>query len=152
MLTILSRIELFAALPLEGLAALAEQGRRRSFRAVSLIMRQGDVCQFMHVIVKGRVRVQRWHPSLTAPMVLEELGPGEVVGELGVLDGEACSDTVVAVEDTETLELSPAELAETLLRFPSVSAVLLPTLSRRLRSIDELDAQMARNGWSHIRP
>ena len=141
MQTILARIELFAAIPLEGLAALAERGRKRTFFALGLLMRQGDVCQFMHVIVKGRVRVERWHPALTAPMVLEELGPGELVGELGVLDDKPRSDAVVAVEDTETLELDRATLAQTLLRFPNASSVLLPVLSRQLRSIDEFVPQ-----------
>lgn len=40
-----------------------------------------------HRIERGRVRVERAHPQLTEPILLAELGPGEVVGEMGVLDG-----------------------------------------------------------------
>lgn len=146
LLDILSEVELFAAIPPEGLAVLATQGDRRAFRPFSQIMRQGDLGHALHIIMKGRVRLERWHPSLVAPMALEELGPGEVVGELGVLDGRPISDTVTAIDDTETVEFHAAALADIVLRFPGVSAALLAALSRHLRNPAELAEQMARDG------
>lgn len=68
-------------------------------------MRQGDVSDCMFVIASGRVRVERRHPVLTAPLTIAELGVGGVVGEIGLRDGEYLSATVTAIEDTETVAL-----------------------------------------------
>jgi CRP/FNR family cyclic AMP-dependent transcriptional regulator len=81
---------------------------------------------------------------LPFPVVLDELGAGDLVGEMGVLDGEARSATVVAIETTVALELSAATLAATVLRHPEATTELLRLLSRRLRSTDELAVQLVR--------
>ena len=60
-----------------------------------------------------------------------------------MLDGEPLRDAVVALEPTETIELSAAALAGAMLAHPEL-AELLPTFSRRLRTIDELAAQHRR--------
>lgn len=140
----LSQVEMFKALPLDGLSALAQQGQQRSFPAGAQLMAQGEVGETMYVILQGRVRVERSHPDLIEPLVLAELGPGEVVGEMGVLDDAPRSATVIAVEQTETLELTAPALAQTILRYPAVAGALLRLLSRRLRTTDELAAELAR--------
>src|SRR5690349_8943792 len=107
----LSQIELFRGIPLEALARLAEYGQLCSFQAGEPLMRQGDRSEALHVILKGRVRVERQNPSHDEPLVLAEFLPGDVVGEMGVLEGAPRSATVSALEETETLGLSAATLA-----------------------------------------
>jgi CRP-like cAMP-binding protein len=75
---------------------------------------------------------------------LAELGPNDVVGEMGLLDNAPRSATVAALEDTETLEIHATVMALVLMDYPQVAAALLRTLSRRLRSADELAADLAR--------
>jgi CRP-like cAMP-binding protein len=101
-------------------------------------MTQGELSTTMHVIVAGKVRAERTHPDLLVSVVLAELGPGEVVGEMGVLENEPRSATVTALEPTETVELSQEALMQTITRYPEVSTSLLRMLSRRIRSTDEL--------------
>lgn len=108
-------------------------------------MQQGDPADVVHVITRGLVRIERIHPSLLEPLVLAELGPGEVVGEMGVLDGSPRSATATAAEPTDTVELSAALLKEILERFPQATAGLLRILTTRLRSTDELIAYFAAN-------
>jgi CRP/FNR family transcriptional regulator len=98
----------------------------------------------MHIIVEGRVRVSRSHAELLQPVVLAELGPGEIVGEMGLLDNEPRVATVTAIADTLTLELSDSALCLTLLQFPEVIPSLLSTLSRRLRNTDALLQEITR--------
>ncbi len=102
-----------------------------------MLMRQGDPSLSLYVILSGRVRVDRTTESGTT-MTLAELGPDEIVGEMGVLDAEPRTATVTALADTETLELQASALAIALLESPAVSSGLLRILSRRLRSTDEL--------------
>jgi CRP-like cAMP-binding protein len=139
----LAAVALFKDLPEPGLQMLAERGRPRHFATGEVIMRQGDASDTLHVITRGRVRVQRDQASET-PLVLAELGPNDVVGEMGLLDNAPRSATVAALEDTETLEIHATVMALVLMDHPQVAAALLRTLSRRLRSADELAADLAR--------
>ena len=141
--TKLDHIRIFQAIPLDGLTRLAERGHPRLFPAGSILMRQGETAEVMYVILSGKVRVERHHPDLVDPVVLADLGPGEVVGEMGLLDGQPRSATVTALEDTETLEMDGADLAYTVLRYPEVSMALMQTIIRRLRILDELAAHMS---------
>lgn len=148
----LSKVTLFAGISLDGLSALARQGVHHTFPAGRELMRQGDVSETMYIILSGRVRVERSHPALAMPLVLEEMGPGEVVGEMGVVDRMPRSATVTAMEDTETLELGALALMETLAQYPEVASALLHILSQRLRSTDELIEEMLRRRQSGATP
>ena len=116
------------------------------------MMQQGEVSDCMHIILSGRVLIERVHPALPQPILLANIGPGDIVGEMGLLDGEPRSATVTAAEDTQTLELSSAALAQALLEAPEVSAALLRTLSQRLRTTDALVAEAIRRGWLSSEP
>ena len=143
MKTPLDGVALFKELPEPGLQMLAERGRPRHFATGEVIMRQGDASDALYVITSGRVRVERDQAAET-PLVLAELGAGDVIGEMGLLDGGPRSATVTAIEDTETLEIHATVLAVVVMQYPQITTALLRTLSRRLRSADELADQLAR--------
>ena len=138
---------LFKGLPDGTLSALAIRGRTRYFPADAVLMEQGEVSNCMHIIVSGRVLIERSHPALPQPVLLANIGPGEVVGEMGLFDGQPRSATVTAAEATETLELGAAVVAQTLLEAPEVATALLSILSQRLRTTDALVAEAIRKGW-----
>jgi CRP/FNR family transcriptional regulator, cyclic AMP receptor protein len=146
LLHLLSEVPLFEVIPPDGLAELARLGNRRAYGAASRLMRPGDTSHSLHIILTGRVRLERSHPALVAPVTLDELGPGEIVGDLGVLDAEPHSDTVTAITQTETIELAAGALASVVLQFPEASAGLLAVLSGRLQSPSELAEKLARDG------
>ena len=124
---------------------LSRRGRIREFPIGSTLMRQGDASETMYVILSGRVRVERASADLTAPQVLAEFGPDEVVGEVGVLDGGARTATVTAVTETRALELHRTALAVVLIEYPAVAAELLRILSNRLRTADDLVEHILRD-------
>lgn len=148
MLAVLSQIELFRSFSTEGLARLAGRSRSITFAPGSLLVRQGDARGILYVIVAGRVRVERWHPQLTEPVVLTELGPGDVIGEVGMLDDEPSATSVTATEEVCVAELSAAAVTQVLLRQAEAAPVLLQTFSRHLRTIDELATRAAQRGWN----
>jgi CRP-like cAMP-binding protein len=129
-------------IPADGLSYMLERGSLRVFPAGGTLMRQGEVGDSVHVVLSGRVRVERFHKELIGPLWICDLGPVEVVGEMGVLDGEPRSATVVAIEDTGTLEVSGETLQELIDRYPDVSRALLRMLSQRLGRTDELVEQV----------
>jgi len=143
---IISQVDFFEPLPSVALAALVTRARTQTFRTGSLIMRQGEFSPALHVIVRGRVHVERAHPLMAESLVLAEAEAGDVVGELGILDGDPCLDTIRAVEDTDTMEFAAGSLVTVLLDIPELSPVWLPRLSRRLRTHAELTTSACRNG------
>lgn len=148
----LADVDVFQDFTPEGLDRLATQGRLRRFPPGEPLLLQGEVGGVMYVIVRGRVRRERSHPSLSEPAEILELGPGESVGELGVLDLTPWPETVTAIEETETLELSALLLAETMLLYPVPALGLLSSLSRSVRTLAGLeervqDLRSRRSDW-----
>jgi CRP/FNR family cyclic AMP-dependent transcriptional regulator len=134
----LDPVGLFRSASAEARRTLSERGRPRVFKSGDVLMRQGEQGDAMHVILSGRVRVERTPPGETGPRLLAELGPNDVVGEIGVLDGGPRTATVTALEETQTLELHRTLLAVVLIQHPDVASELLRTLSQRLRTTDEI--------------
>src|SRR4029078_13690868 len=102
----------------------------------------------LHVITRGRVRVDCDQPG-DLPLVLAELGAGDVIGEMGLRDGGPCLETGTALEDTETLELHATVMAVVVMQYPQVAAALLRTRRGRLRTGDELADSLARRPPPH---
>jgi CRP-like cAMP-binding protein len=69
-------------------------------------------------------------------MLLAEVGPGEVVGEEGMLYGNLRRTTATAVEETETLEVPSEALADVLAEQLQETAALLQLLCRGARAPD----------------
>ena len=121
----------FGGLPPTTAARLEERGRRRHFAPGDVLLRQGEPGDSLHAIVRGRVRIERCHPNLLPTMLLAEAGPGEVVGQVGVLYREPRSATVTAVDETETLEIGGAALADVLAEKLQDALSLLRLLCQR---------------------
>jgi nitrogen-specific signal transduction histidine kinase len=136
-LGVLSAIGLLAPVPAAALAHLAEQSSIRRFATGTVLVRQGDVSESLFLVVTGRVRVEQTRAFPSTPVRLGELGVGEVIGEMGALDRERRSATVIAVEDTQAVEIPATALVGILLGYHEVGAALLRGLSRRLRLADE---------------
>ena len=140
-MTGLATVDVFQDFTPEGLDRLAALGQARTFPVGAPLLRQGEAGGAMYVIVRGRVRRARAHPALSEPAEVLELGPGDSVGEFGVLDLRPSPETVTAVEETDTIELSALVLAETLLLYPLPSVRLLCGLSRSVGTLAELEAR-----------
>ena len=109
-------VEFLATLPLlEGreeadLVALARLMRRRTVRAGEMLWRQGDDAREMVFIVDGAVSVSL---RVTGDRTAEvgSAGPGETVGEIGVLDGKGHATSVRVTETATVLALGRLDLA-----------------------------------------
>ncbi len=134
---ILLQGSLFAGVDREFLATVLRLGRRRSFAVLDHLIAQGEVATSLHLILRGRVRVVRHLPDGTS-FPLAELGPGEGVGEVGLLEQTPRSATVVAIEPTDTLELDAAAFEALTSASPRFVELLARVLSQRLRATNEL--------------
>lgn len=104
----------------------------RRLEAGDVLFEQGDASDAAYFIVGGRVRVLIRNEDGTEEAV-SELGRGEVVGELGLLDEAPRSATVRAVRDT-TLARFPTETFEELvMRAPGLMLHVARGILTRLR-------------------
>lgn len=124
-------IPLFAKLSQKELTEVARHCDEVSFDARQVLANEakpGDEC---FIIVTGKVEVRRNRRKLTTK------GPGEIVGEMALLDELPRSATLVTTEPTNVLVFSRREFRLLIGELPSVSRKLLETLSERLRETDK---------------
>ena len=118
---------IFAETTDEVLAAVAQIVTVDDVQPGSGILAKGDPGDSMFVVASGRVSV---HDGARA---LAELGPGEVFGEMALLDPEPRSASVTAIDETRLLKLDQEAFFELVDDRPEVARGLLRVLSRRLR-------------------
>ena len=116
--------------------ALAALLRRRRYRRDEVVFHQGDPGETLHLVRSGRLKVVNPGES-GEEAVLTIVGPGDLFGELTLLDGGPRSATVVALEEVETATLSRADFLALLRRNPPVVEALLAALARTIRRLTE---------------
>lgn len=134
--SILRSARIFADLPDDDLARLAEAAIRRSYGRGQYLWYQGDDDARLVVVAEGLVKVVI-SSEQGDEVVLTTLGPGETLGELALLDGAPRSAAVVAVEPTSVLMLSRPTVLALLSRHPSVLDALLRSLGGLVRRLTE---------------
>jgi CRP/FNR family cyclic AMP-dependent transcriptional regulator len=110
---------------------------RQAVVTKQMVYCKGDPGTHVYVVTKGRVKVTV--PSEDGKeLTLGILEPGEVFGELAVLEGKEHAATVVALERTEVAVIERQEFLRLLEREPAIVRALLATLCARLRQTAEL--------------
>jgi len=71
-------------------------------------------------------------------LLLNEVGPGEVVGEISFLDAGPRTASAIAVEDSELLEFERGQLLTFVQHNPHAALDLLGVVANRIRSTDQL--------------
>lgn len=102
----------------------------RRLRSGETLYREGESAEDMHLVVTGRLRSQVSAPEGQRP--LGEIGPGEPVGEMGLLIGAPRSATVVATRDTDLVRLSRPVFDTLLETYPRAALQLAQTTLQRL--------------------
>ncbi len=124
----LGRSPLFEGLSAEDVDDVVASMRAVSFDAGDAICREGEPGTTLFVLVEGLADVL--HPGGEGTEV--RLRPGDVIGEMAVVSGEARSATVLAAAPTKALELDQLAFAELLPRRPLLAANVGRIVSRRL--------------------
>jgi predicted RND superfamily exporter protein len=105
-------------------------GVLRSVAREEYVVRRGERDTAMFMVVSGRLRVKVAYEG--GEKVVQHLEPGDVLGEMALLDEGERSADVVADEPSEVLRLDAASLDRLRRRFPYTSAKLFQNLARIL--------------------
>lgn len=126
----LRHIEMFQNANKSQLRALSATTDVVDLPAGRVLCRQSRSATELFVILSGEVTVERDGRELA------RLGPGELVGELGVIDQAPRSATVVTRGPVELLAISARSFRPLLEMVPGMSHGVMSTLSRRIREAD----------------
>lgn len=104
----LGRIPIFAPLSEEELDKLARASKDRVFAPGEAIVRRSQEGNSMFIITRGAVDVQILQGG--AAKTINSLRENDYFGEMSLLTGEPRTATVVAVEETEVVQISKSAL------------------------------------------
>ena len=140
----LKRVSWFEDLDKASLEAIANAAVEQTYQPGEYIMRQGDTGVGAFIVRSGKVEVLQERDG--KEVMLATLGPGDVVGEMALLDEFPRSASVRAKEPTTALGIQRWHFRGILQSHPQLAVALLPILSRRIRNAEgQLPQQAARH-------
>ena len=138
----LEQSPLFAHLEENGRRELIGQAVPRSFGVGETICRIGDPGGSMMAVLTGTVRISL--PTAKGKeVILGDLHPGELFGEIAVLDGKPRSANATAHTKCELLVLERRNVIPFLEKHPAACLQLMELLCARIRRSDERMADLA---------
>jgi CRP/FNR family cyclic AMP-dependent transcriptional regulator len=131
---ILKSTPLFAALDEAEISSLAARSGIRAYEPGELLFAESEPCKGLYIVVSGRVRI--FKTSMNGrEQVLAIEGPGASVAELPVFDGGSYPASGSALDKSEVLFISRADLRTICLEHPEVSLKMLQVVGGRLRRL-----------------
>lgn len=97
-------------------------------------IKEGDTqdTDFMLLVLDGEVTIESIVVSRTEPITVTVLGPGSLIGEMGLLDGEPRSASCTTMTDVRCAILTRTALQQLLEDDPSTAAKLMMAVSLRI--------------------
>ncbi len=125
----LSAVDVFAPLSTDELRQLAMATVGHVFAPGETLIRAGDEGSSMFVVHNGRVQVQLTESGKSRPVAV--LSEGNFFGEMALFTGEPRTASVVALEETEVLEIGHAAMKHLFETNPSLVESISWTIAER---------------------
>ena len=152
----LKKIDWFSELPDEMLVALTQKIHKRDLSKDQFLFHKGEKGDSLFIINSGWVKVVT-EDAQGSEVILNQVGAGEIIGEMALLDNEPRSAGVVALTDTNVLELTRDDFMEILEQQPDLALSVIRNFSSRLRynttyieKITEMSKRVAKGDYSFI--
>jgi len=126
----LATIPLLAGLTDRVTRRLVDVGKRRTYAAEEVIVKEGTTGTALYIVLSGRARVER------AGETVGQLGSGDFFGELALIEEHPRSATVIASEETDCLLLPAWEFTALLEEHPEMALPIMHALIARLHGTE----------------
>ncbi|KMO42311.1 transcriptional regulator [Methylobacterium tarhaniae] len=142
----------FAELGEDAIAAIAGLCRTRSLARNETLFQKGDPGDALYALRRGQVRIGAGTEDGRS-VTLNLLGPGDVFGEIALLDGRPRTAEAVALEAAELFVIERGDFLGLLARDAAMAVRIIGLLCQRLRWMSErmeeatllpLDTRLAR--------
>ncbi len=101
------------------------------------IFHEGDPGGSLLMVLSGQIKITKLAPN-GKECVLAFMGPGDVIGEITLLDGGVRTATAQALEPSRVLELTRDAFLNVLEDNPATSLKIIEILCKRLRATSEM--------------
>ena len=132
----LETCKLFRQLTAPELSTLRAIAQERTFAAGQEVFKEGDSGDGLYVVRDGMVEISGLVEH-REQLVFSEVGPGEVFGEMAVIEAKPRSAGAVAKSKTAVYFLPRAEMLALIERSPALALALLREISHRLREFNQ---------------
>ena len=139
---LLRNVPLFAVLPEAQLTLLTRVVGRKSYPRNSTIIAAGDPTDALYIVISGRLKVMMSDDE-GREVILAILGQGEFFGEMGLVDDEPRSATVIAIEPCELLTIARIDFKKCLIENFDIAMGVMRGLVKRLREADRKIGSLA---------
>lgn len=128
----LKSLRLFRYAPDNVLAQIARQTETRRFVKDDVMIREGDPSDSLFIIRTGWVKVVTtgYHGQ---EILLNQIGPGEVLGEMSLIDQQPRSGTVIVLTPVSAIEVKYNVVMDVLDQHPQLVQSFLRDMSERMR-------------------
>lgn len=128
----LRQVPLLAGFSVDELWQVAQVVEQASFEKDETFISEGDVGDALFLILSGEVLVHQGEKDLNRH------GPGGMIGELALLDGQPRSASVTALTDVEVLKIDRGHFEDIMHANPAAALGVIKVLTRRLRILSDL--------------
>ena len=128
---------LLEGVPADDVRQLLSVARRRTFRKGEVVFHRGDPADSLHLISKGRFKVQDKTP-LGEPATIAIRGPGDSFGEMAIVgEGGKRSATIEALSEAETFCVLDSDFRRLRRAHPGVDGLVIDFLAQEVRMLNE---------------
>ncbi len=129
---LLSRHALFRDLDDASIRRIATLSSRRRASNGEILFWEGDAGDGLYGVLSGRVRIGRSTPG-GKEMFLAFVEPGDIFGEVALLEGGRRSATATAIEPSELIRIARADFVALMAEEPELAVHLLAIVSAHMR-------------------
>ena len=129
-------ISIFSDLKEEEIKKIAQFCMPRTYPKNSMIILEEEFGDTVFAICEGTVKITRVNDE-GKEVILALLGPGEIFGEMAIIDGESRSANALAQENCVLLAFPQNEFIKILKDYFDVAFALMSELAKRLRKSDQ---------------
>src|SRR5207249_7174373 len=138
----LAQVPIFQRAGARELEQLGSIARRESLKPNTVVFFQGDRSDKLYVILSGGAKVYQ-QASDGKQKIVGTLGPGEIFGELTLLDGRERSATVETIDATEMLSIAHRDFHAVATKNPNILWQVTEVLCERIRGLNEETLNLA---------
>jgi signal transduction histidine kinase len=132
--TPVDELHLLRMIPDSARTALVDVMTEQTYAPGDVIFHEDAPGDIAYLIWSGKTLVIKG--ALDAPTILGYRGPGDILGEMALLDNRPRSASVIALSDLRLLQIHKEDFTSLLSRIPSLSVEIMATMSARLRDAD----------------
>ena len=135
-LDFLGNVTIFSELDEKQISEIEEYFAKRKYPKNSMVILEEEFGDIVFIIKSGTVKITRVNDE-GKEVILSLLGPGEIFGEMAILDGESRSANALAQEDCVLYVIQKSEFIQLLRNNFDVSLALMSDLAKRIRKSDQ---------------